>query len=530
MNNARILLDCRCRDHRTGDRTDAHIVLGGDCKTERVGADADLLLGPERRLHPDLLGRRVHAHQDVRAGGDRLPGRSTRVAASSPTGCASRSRGRSSASTSTSSSAKASASRMRPPSSRRCWPTTCSSASIGCESDRYAAEIEYPVKTINANERDWVYQTDTGPILFPDLDCEPRRAAPGLELAFTAANDPTGREFIVRARTPIADGVEVYHYSKVDPAGRHRQRVLPDPAPDASRSRVRSRVELPARNAGHRRVAHEDHRHRVPASSATTSPRPGARASCPRASTRPGTSTRSTRSRPTKASSATRCRTPTSATARRWSTSSTTCMRRRSSARTRSQSEALWHKLRRLNRHAYNLSDVGRRRHRRRDLGHPRQGRRDADRDDARPRPREDPGLRHRPQRRTRRPRRSSRRRRSARRRATTPSRSSSGTGSIATSRGSGRRARRSATTTRSCRTRPGCTRYAQAIAAGKVLGDLGYAVVRGADPGPEPVPAQAAHRRSSTCRSSPARRHGSTSWPRACAWARSTSPAATST
>src|SRR5207244_12126462 len=27
----------------------------------------------------------------------------------------------------------------------------------------YTAVIEYPVKTMNANERDWIYQTDTGP-------------------------------------------------------------------------------------------------------------------------------------------------------------------------------------------------------------------------------------------------------------------------------------------------------------------------------------------------------------------------------
>ncbi|GIT28285.1 MAG: hypothetical protein Ct9H300mP1_03310 [Planctomycetaceae bacterium] len=37
------------------------------------------------------------------------------------------------------------------------------------ENDRYHALIEHPVKTINANERDWIYQTDTGPVLFPDL-------------------------------------------------------------------------------------------------------------------------------------------------------------------------------------------------------------------------------------------------------------------------------------------------------------------------------------------------------------------------
>src|SRR5262249_33832279 len=34
------------------------------------------------------------------------------------------------------------------------------------ENERYRAVLDYPVKTINANERDWIYQTDTGPVLF----------------------------------------------------------------------------------------------------------------------------------------------------------------------------------------------------------------------------------------------------------------------------------------------------------------------------------------------------------------------------
>jgi hypothetical protein len=30
--------------------------------------------------------------------------------------------------------------------------------------------MEYPVKTCNFNNRDWFFQTDTGPVLFPNLD------------------------------------------------------------------------------------------------------------------------------------------------------------------------------------------------------------------------------------------------------------------------------------------------------------------------------------------------------------------------
>src|SRR6266568_1784724 len=74
--------------------------------------------------------------------------------------------------------------------------------------------IGYPVKTINANERDGVYQTDTGPVLLPDLSRDPEDLIAGLELAFSAFNNPRWTEFIVRAKTPVADGVEVYHYCK----------------------------------------------------------------------------------------------------------------------------------------------------------------------------------------------------------------------------------------------------------------------------------------------------------------------------
>jgi hypothetical protein len=212
MNNARVVLDCRCRiaDRVTG-RTQT-IVLGATCKTERVGADADLWLVPngdfipvisdDEFMHiksfaragliskvetglteqPDRLripieGTFERVHLDlVEREGDRLDDAAAIVDA-----------------------------------------VLANDRLVGIHrfgSERYRVEIEYPVKTINANERDWVYQTDTGPILFPDLDCEPDELLTRLELAFTAANNPSWAEFIVRVRTPIADGVEVYHYSK----------------------------------------------------------------------------------------------------------------------------------------------------------------------------------------------------------------------------------------------------------------------------------------------------------------------------
>jgi hypothetical protein len=213
MNNARVVLDCRCRitDRATGQTHT--IVLGASCKTERVGADADLWLvpngdfipifsdnafmhiktfaragmgsqieGPGAGEQPDRLevpieGTFESVHLDlVEREGDRLDDAPAIVNA-----------------------------------------VLANDRLVGVhriETDRYAVEIEYPVKTINANEREWVYQTDTGPILFPDLDCEPEELLARVELAFTAANAPTWAEFIVRTRTPIATGADVFHYSE----------------------------------------------------------------------------------------------------------------------------------------------------------------------------------------------------------------------------------------------------------------------------------------------------------------------------
>jgi hypothetical protein len=67
---------------------------------------------------------------------------------------------------------------------------------------------------MNASEREIFYQTDTGPLLIPDLEREPDDIVNGFELAFSAFNSPNWTEFIVRTPTEVAPGVNVYHYSK----------------------------------------------------------------------------------------------------------------------------------------------------------------------------------------------------------------------------------------------------------------------------------------------------------------------------
>jgi len=242
MNNARVHLDCRCRITDRLTRRVHTIVLGASCKTERVGADADLWLLPNgdfiplfsddefmqiktfaragmvAQLHPPgsgpqsdrlrapIVGTFERVHLDlVEREGERLDGAGAIVDA-----------------------------------------VLANDLLVGIhrfESDRYVVEIEYPVKTINANEREMVYQTDTGPILFPDLDCEPEELLSRVELAFSAMNAPDWAEFIVRVRTPIADEVDVYHYSKpvrMDAIVNELYRI-PEGSPPGAR-----RIELPA--------------------------------------------------------------------------------------------------------------------------------------------------------------------------------------------------------------------------------------------------------------------------------------------
>ena len=79
---------------------------------------------------------------------------------------------------------------------------------------RYTAVLEFPVKTMNASERDFIYQTDTGPVLMPDFSREPDDLIAGLEMAYVAFNCPDWAEFVVRVPTSVGEGIEVYHYSK----------------------------------------------------------------------------------------------------------------------------------------------------------------------------------------------------------------------------------------------------------------------------------------------------------------------------
>lgn len=74
--------------------------------------------------------------------------------------------------------------------------------------------LDYPLVTFNVSERHKFYQTDTGPVVYPELAGHEDRVAEGFRLAFCAFNNPDWIEFVVQKPTPVGDGISVNHYSE----------------------------------------------------------------------------------------------------------------------------------------------------------------------------------------------------------------------------------------------------------------------------------------------------------------------------
>ena len=213
LNNARIGIECRCRVLEKGTGDTQTFVLGASCKTEKVGVPADIwpqpnadfipifsdtnflhiktyarvglevdLYPPGSGKQPDRQSGKIHeAFDSVRIDVTECPGE--------PCGSA----------------------------AEIVQATLANQPLVALteiDTERYAATLEYPVKTMNANERDWIYQTDTGPVLLPDFNADPAVMIERLELAFAAFNCPDWVEFLVRAPTTAAEGLETYHYSQ----------------------------------------------------------------------------------------------------------------------------------------------------------------------------------------------------------------------------------------------------------------------------------------------------------------------------
>jgi hypothetical protein len=215
LNSSRIQVDCRCEIHDRQTETTQEFILGASCKTERVGVERDIWLVPNADFRPiysasqfliiksyDHIGRekevffypRERGHQPDRQSGSVVEAYdSFRIDLRYCDG-----------------------ELLTTP--QKIVNATLANAPLVArtefEQGRYTALIEYPITTMNANERDWIYQTDTGPVLFPDLTRTPEELICGFQLAFSAFNSPNWIEFIVRTSTPIPPGGNVYHYSK----------------------------------------------------------------------------------------------------------------------------------------------------------------------------------------------------------------------------------------------------------------------------------------------------------------------------
>jgi len=213
LNNARVPLDCRCEITERRTRQAYEYVLGAACKSERVGVERDIWVQPNAdyipirsrdqfltlknfgrvgaqvMLYPPSLG--VQPERNVGKNADAFDSVKIDVQFCD-------------------------AELLATP-ERIVAAVLANEPLVGrteIQNERYVALIEYPIKTMNASERDNVYQPDTGPVILPDLSREPADLIAGFELAFLAFNCPDWVEFLVRVPTPMAEGISVYHYSQ----------------------------------------------------------------------------------------------------------------------------------------------------------------------------------------------------------------------------------------------------------------------------------------------------------------------------
>ncbi len=82
---------------------------------------------------------------------------------------------------------------------------------------RNRAIIEFPIKTMNANDIRNIYQVDTGPILLPDFKSQERRVVERFDLAYIAYSKPDEAYFVIQEPISVCGTEEpkVSHYSRV---------------------------------------------------------------------------------------------------------------------------------------------------------------------------------------------------------------------------------------------------------------------------------------------------------------------------
>jgi hypothetical protein len=213
LNNARILLESVCWITDARDGRTQQFVHGASCKTERVGVERDIWTSPNADFIPVASDDRILVMKTYAQQGESMP--------LWPPGSGTQIERQEAVLAEAYSGFKVDLAMVE----ATVLPDARAIVEAGLAGERlvarttisegpYTAVIEYPVKTINLNERDWIYQTDTGPHLFPDLTREPAQLLSGMQLAFSAFNVPGWIEFIVRTPTGIEGGAKVWHYSR----------------------------------------------------------------------------------------------------------------------------------------------------------------------------------------------------------------------------------------------------------------------------------------------------------------------------
>jgi hypothetical protein len=213
LNNARMPLDCLCTITAPDGHPTRRFALGASCKTEAVGAPADIWPQPNADFiqvlsdDGEALGIKTYetAHKEIAFHlSDRgmQPERQVcRVADVFESARTDVLRVAADVLTTAQDAVQAIMANRR------------LVARTSFEDNGHRVALDYPVKTVNANERDVIFQPDTGPVLLPDVSLPAERWIEGLQLAFIAFNTFEWAELLVREPVPVGDGVSTWHYT-----------------------------------------------------------------------------------------------------------------------------------------------------------------------------------------------------------------------------------------------------------------------------------------------------------------------------
>lgn len=216
-NNVRISLECRCELVERSSGKSHVYVLGASCKSERVGVARDIWLDPNSdyclAMSADeflILKSWAHTGVQVMRYPKSLGPQPQRQSGANRDAWAEYSiEIRSAPARPLDSIAEAVAA------IRGDRPLV---ARTEYDDGDYHVSIEHPVKTINYSQRHNLFQTDTGPILLPDLTPErlgrAERLVECFDLAYSAFNAPGWAEFVVNVPTGVGRGIEVNHYAR----------------------------------------------------------------------------------------------------------------------------------------------------------------------------------------------------------------------------------------------------------------------------------------------------------------------------